>query len=397
MNLGFDASYEAFREEVRTFLGDAWLAGPKGQATPDAERAFRRLAVERGYLYRSVPRAYGGSEQAPDILKAQIIREEFRRAGAPGEVIGIGTQMLVPTLLECGEAWQKEMFVRRTLDGEISWCQGYSEPGAGSDLASLRTRAELVGDQWVLNGQKVWTSHARRADYMFALVRTEPDAGKHAGLSYLLLEVQQPGVEVRPLKQINGSAEFNEVFFTDAKTPASWIVGARGEGWQVSRSLLKHERNTLGGMDRADSLFNSLLGLARRTQRDGRPSIDDPTVRTRLAALFARLQAQRLSSYIQLTRDARGQSAGLLQLLNKEMQTNLGEETARLALELIESEALLAPRRGGAEGNERWMNQYMLSLAAAIAGGTSNIQRNIIAERGLGLPRDPGPVSGAST
>ena len=159
---------------------------------------------------------------------------------------GIGTMMLVPTLLERGEEWQKEKWVGPTILGEVVWCQGYSEPGSGSDLASLKTRGVLDGDEWVINGQKIWTSGAHRADYMFCLVRTEPEAQKHAGISYLLIDMKQPGIDVRPLKQMTGTAEFNEVFLNDVRTPKDWIVGKRGEGWLVSRTTLKHERNSIG-------------------------------------------------------------------------------------------------------------------------------------------------------
>jgi alkylation response protein AidB-like acyl-CoA dehydrogenase len=388
MDLKFGAEHEQFRQQVRDFLGTHWPAGKGAQAPADTVKAFRRLAAEHGYLYRGVPRQYGGGEQPPDPIKAQIIAQEFKAAGAPTEVLGVGTQMLVPTLLECGEQWQRERFIQKTLEGEFRWCQGFSEPGSGSDLASLRTHARLEGDEWVINGQKVWTSYAKQSDYMFALVRTEPQAAKHEGLSYLLLDVRQPGVVIRPLKQINGGIEFNEVFFDDARTPASWIVGARGAGWKVSRSLLKHERNMIGGLDRSDKLFDSLLRLARRVERDGAPAIGDSWVRDRMVALKAQLEVQRYSNYIQLTREVRGQGGGRLQMMNKLAQSNYAGSVAQTALELLQGEALLGTVAGEKPGNERWMNQYMNSLAASIAGGTSNIQRNIIAERGLGLPRE---------
>lgn len=382
MDLRFDAEHEAFRQEVRGFLDREWQVGA------DA-RAFRRRATEAGYLYRSVPRRFGGSEQAADIIKARIIAEEFGRARAPGEVRGNGVQMLVPTLLERGEDWQKERFIPKTLAGEYRWAQGFSEPGAGSDLAGLMTRAELRDGQWRINGQKVWTSYARDCRYMFALVRTEPDAPKRDGISYLLIDLDQPGIDIRPMKQIDGSSDFNEVFFSDAHTPADWIVGGRGEGWSVSKSLLKHERNMLGGIDRSEGMFNSLLGLARRAERNGRPAIEDSWVRDRLAALKAELEVQRHSSHVQMTREIEGEGGGLLQLMNKLAQSNFAAAAAELSNRLLEDEALVSPIGNPKPGNERWVNQYMNSLAAAIAGGTSNIQRNIIAERGLGLPRDP--------
>ena len=213
IDLNFGPEHDLFREEVRAFLAREWREG-----RDPAE--FRRAATDAGYFYRSVPKRFGGSEQVPDSVRLSIITTEFALAKAPGELKGNGIQMLVPTLLECGEEWQREMFIPRTLTGEFKWAQGYSEPGSGSDLASLRTRGELIDGKWVINGQKVWTSYARQCRYMFALVRTEPDAPKHEGISYLILDLQQPGIDIRPMKQINGGNDFNEVFFDTATTPA---------------------------------------------------------------------------------------------------------------------------------------------------------------------------------
>ncbi|MEE8313478.1 MAG: acyl-CoA dehydrogenase family protein [Myxococcota bacterium] len=396
MDLSYGPEYAQFRAEVCAFLESNWP--PRGEEAElernEQQRRFRTRATAAGYLYRGIPRQYGGSEQEPDALKAQIIREEFRRVRAPQELGGIGLSQLVPTLLECGADWQKEKFIRKTIEGEYAWCQGFSEPGSGSDLASVKTRGELVGDEWVINGQKIWTSFAKQANYMFALVRTEPDAPKHAGISYLLLEVNQPGIEIRPLKQITGTSEFNEVFFTDARTPTDWIVGKRGQGWQVSRSHLRHERNSLGSANASGGQFGSLLRLARNTERNGHPAIEDPALREQLAEVYGYVQAQAYSGYLQLTRDAKGEDPGIVGLMNKLGNSNIGHKIARIALSLLGSDSLLAPL-GRAPGNERWMNQFMGSLGMSIAGGTSNIQRNIIAERGLGLPRDRAASEGS--
>ncbi len=389
MELGYGEELELYREGVRDFLSKNWPPpGKSGEEIDDqAVRAFRRNAVEAGYLYRAIPRRYGGAGREPDLLEAQIIREEFRRARAPMEIAGISTQMLVPTLLECGEEWQKERFVRRTIEGEIVWCQGYSEPGSGSDLASVRTRGELVDGEWVVNGQKIWTTQAAEADYMFALVRTEPDAPKREGISYLLLDMKQPGIEVRPLRQITGGTEFNEVFLDDARTPADWIVGERGRGWQVSRTTLKHERNMVGNAESAEKLFRQLVRLARSVDLEGGPAIDHPEIQIELARLWNEVLIQRYSGYYQLSRSAKGKSAGNLTLMNKLAFSDFAQRISDVALKIIQGDGLLEPgrRRGG---NEKWLNQWMGSLGLSIAGGTSNIQRNIIAERGLGLPRD---------
>jgi alkylation response protein AidB-like acyl-CoA dehydrogenase len=389
MDLSYGPEYEDLRDEVRTFLGANWPPeeGAAGGDLKAQATAFRRRAIEAGYLARSIPKRYGGSEQAADPLAAQIIREEFTRVRAPMEQPGIGTMMLVPTLLERGEEWMREKWVESTILGETIWCQGYSEPGSGSDLASLTTRGELVGDEWVINGQKIWTSAAHMADFMFALVRTEPDAGKHAGISYLLLDMKQPGIEIRPLKMMSGSADFNEVFFNDVRTPKDWIVGKRGEGWLVSRTTLKHERNSIGSAALVRGQFNGLVDLARETGR-----LDDESVRQRLAEIEGYVLAHEYSGYRQLSADSQGNDAGIIQTMTKLNSTNIGHSFARLAIDLLGDDGLMAagPRvaQRAPSSHGGWIAQYMSSLGVAIAGGTANIQRNVIAERGLGLPRD---------
>ncbi len=394
MDLDYGEEMEGFRNEVQAFLADAWpLKGDEAKLSFGEQAAlFRARGIEQGYLCRNIPKKYGGSEQSPDVLKAQILREEFGRSGAPGEARGIGTMMLVPTLIERGQEWQKEKWVPSTIRGETIWCQGYSEPGSGSDLASLKTRGELDGDEWVINGQKIWTSGAQHAHYMFCLVRTEPDSSKHAGISYLLIDMKQPGIDVRPLRQMNGTADFNEVFLNDVRTPVDWIVGKRGEGWNVSRTTLKHERNSIGAASQTKALFRGLVDLARATQRNGRPAIEDPEVRQRLVALEGYIRSHQYSGYIQLTRDSRGESAGLLSMMNKIISTNIGHDVARLSMDMIGDAGLMGADETGLgsvpNNHASWIGQYMWSLGIAIAGGTANIQRNVIAERGLGLPRD---------
>jgi alkylation response protein AidB-like acyl-CoA dehydrogenase len=392
MDLELGSEYEAFRREVAGFADAHWPPAPGSDARA-AAATFRAAAVDQGYLYRSVPKRYGGSEQPADPLKARVIREELAKAGAPREIEGPGVAMLVPTLLACGAEWQRERFIAQTLRGEIIWCQGYSEPGAGSDLASLRTRGTLEGSEWVISGQKVWTTMAHMADYMFILVRTEPDAPKHDGISYLLLDMKQPGVTVRPLKQMTGGREFNEVFLDNVRTPKDWIVGERGRGWVVSRTTLKHERDTVGGASRTEDMFFKLVELAAKAERDGSRALQRDDVRQELARIEGYVLAQRYSSFRQMSMDLAGQNPGLIGLLNKLNGTQIGHRIAGLAQDLIGEAALLMPPQGrGADrrGDEKWVNQIMGSLGVAIAGGASNIQRNVIAERGLGLPRGEG-------
>jgi alkylation response protein AidB-like acyl-CoA dehydrogenase len=399
MDLVYGAEYESFRREVRAFLEQAWLphAGLPRQERRVAEATFRREAITQGYLYRAIPTAFGGSEQAPDVMRGQIIREEFSRLRAPMEVPGVGVGMLVPTLLECGTPWQKQHFIPKTLTGEYLWAQGYSEPNAGSDLASVRTKGVLQGDEWIINGQKVWSTLAQHARFMFAMVRTEPDAPKHQGLSYLLLDLKQPGVTVRPLKQVTGGQEFCEVFFDNARTPADWIVGERGKGWQVSKTTLVHERNSfIGNATTSQALFDKLLDLARNTSLKGGLAIDDPVIRERLLVLEGYVASHVYSSYRQFSMAAHGQTPGIVASMNKLVSTQIGHEVARLARDLMGDDLLLAPPPEGTRGAgpEKWNNQFFGSLGIAIAGGASNIQRNIIAERGLGLPRDASQEGG---
>ena len=394
MDLSYGAAMDDFRKEVRTFLDANWPPGPDEQSYSREEQAqrFRERAIGQGYLCRNIPKQYGGSEQAPDVLKGQVIREEFGKSHAPMEARGIGTMMLVPTLLERGEQWQKDKFVGPTIRGEIRWAQGYSEPGSGSDLASLKTRGELVGDEWVINGQKIWTSGAMEAHYMFCLVRTEPEAKKHAGISYLLIDMDQPGIDIRPLRQMTGDSDFNEVFLNDVRTPKDWIVGNRGEGWLVSRTTLKHERNSIGSANQTVDQFNALVKLAKTRKIDGVPAIKDSGIRRALVELEGYVRSHQYSGYLQLTRDVKGESAGVLSLMNKLNSTNIGHRVSRIAMELLQEDGLIAPGERLPNGDELsdsgWITQYMWSLGIAIAGGTANIQRNVIAERGFGLPRD---------
>lgn len=395
MDLSYGAEAEAFRQEVRAFLVKNWTPGERrGGELKDFIRNFRRAGVEQGYLYRSVPKRYGGSEQPVDVIRAQVIREEFARARAPMEVGGNGVNMTVPTLLEKGTEEQRELFIRKTIDGEYIWGQGYSEPGSGSDLASVRTKAELSADgkRWIINGQKIWTSQGMQSTHMFMLVRTEPDAAKHDGITYLLLDLDQPGVTRRPIRQMTGEEgahTFCEFFFDNAETPVSWQVGERGQGWYVSRTTLKHERASIGSADGLGRQFSKLVELAREMGR-----LNDPLVRDRLAEIEGRVLSHRYTSFRLFSCAAAGEDPGPVQLMMKLLLTEIGHDMALLAQDLIGEAGMVEPvgagGRGprGPRGPNKWLDQIMGSLGNSIAGGTTNIQRNIIGERGLGLPRD---------
>ena len=390
MDLSYSPEYEAFRREVVHFL-ETHKAEAPGVGRGDG-RAWQKLLIERGYAARSIPQVYGGHGAAPDILRSRIIAEEFARAQISQGLGGQGISMLVPTLLEVGTEDQRRRFIGPTLRGEMSWCQGYSEPGAGSDLANLRTRAELDGDHWVINGQKIWTSSAHFADWIFCLVRTEPDAPKHQGISFLLFDMKTPGIEVRPLVDMTGAANFNEVFFTDVRVPAHQIVGKRGEGWQVANSILRHERGSLADPNVMLSRLGALTDLMKSETIDGRPVIDDPIYRDRLMRIQGRVLAMRCNDLRLLSAAVNHQEPGLAAVVVKLQGTELRHELEGLAIDVMGEPGLLYGETPHLRNGGSWQWNYMFFLGLIIGGGTSQIQKNIISERGLGMPREPKPA-----
>jgi alkylation response protein AidB-like acyl-CoA dehydrogenase len=349
-------------------------------------KVWQRKVHAAGYLALGWPREYGG--QGADIMRQTIVNEEMVRARAPGLVGMMGIQMVGPTLIQHGTEEQRRRHLPKILSAEEVWCQGYSEPGAGSDLASLRTRAELVGDEFVVNGQKVWTSNAQFADWMFCLVRTDPSAPKHGGISYLLIDMRTPGITVRPLVQMTGDAGFNEVFFEDVRVPRTNLVGRLNDGWQVANATLAHERNMLGSTTRTQQTFQRLLRLAQTQRRNGGPASRDPVVRQRLADLAIRVETMKLEAYRQLTDALRGRPPGIAASVNKLVTTELNHDLARAALEILGSYAPLDRRSARVRDRGVWPLDFMFSLGLIIGGGTSQIQKNIIAERGLGMPKE---------
>ena len=392
MDLNLSPEYEAFRDEVRGFLAANADKAPKPGLGGDA-KAWQKLLIEQGYAARTIPAEYGGHGAKPDILKSRIIAEEFARARVSQGMGGQGISMLVPTLLEMGTEDQKRQFIAPTLAGEMLWCQGYSEPEAGSDLAALKTRAELDGDEWVINGQKIWTSTAQHAHWMFCLVRTEPEAKKHEGISFLLFSMKTPGIEVRPLVDMTGAANFNEVFFTDVRVPAGQIVGRRGEGWKVANSILKHERGSLADPNQMQSRLNGLIELMKAEMLDGRRLVDDPVMRDRLVAIQARVHAARCHDLRLLSLSVRGAPAGISSLVVKLQGTELRHELEGFAVDVMGELGLLYGDTPRLRGGGSWQRDYMYFLGLIIGGGTSQIQKNIISEVGLGLPREPKPAA----
>jgi alkylation response protein AidB-like acyl-CoA dehydrogenase len=391
MDLSFTPEHEAFRKKVR-----AWLKAnvPKrDQDGPVVEygdparierlKSWQRTLFEAGYLAMGWPKEYGG--QGADVVQQTIVNEELILARAPTTIGMLGVQMVGPTLIQYGTEEQKQRHLRRI--GEEIWCQGYSEPGAGSDLASLKTRAELVGDEFIVNGQKVWTSNAQFSDWIFCLVRTDPEAPKHKGISYLLIDMKTPGITVRPLIQMTGDPGFNEVFFEDVRVPRKNLVGEMNQGWLVANATLAHERNMLGATTRTQQMFNSVLRLAQARERYGKPASEDPVIRQRLADLMIRVEAMKYHSFRQLTDNIKGRSPGIGASINKLVSTELNHDLCALALEVLGSYGPLARDSKHVEDRGIWPFEFMFTLGMVIGGGTSQIQKNIISERGLGMPR----------
>ncbi|MEM6899881.1 MAG: acyl-CoA dehydrogenase family protein [Pseudomonadota bacterium] len=395
MDLALSPEYESFRAEVAGFLaanankapghGDRGLKHPK-------RLSWQSLLIENGFAARTIPTEYGGYGAEPDILKSRIIAEEFAKSGLPRGLAGQGISMLVPTLLELGTEEQKQAYIARTLRGEIVWCQGYSEPGSGSDLASLSTRAEIDGDDYVINGQKIWTSTARQADMIFCLVRTHPDEKKHHGISYLVFSMETPGIDVRPLVDMTEAANFNEVFFTDVRVLRSSVVGDPGKGWQVANATLTHERGMLGDPNAAETRLLEIADLMKQETLNGERLIDNPMLRDRLMALQGEVLAMQANGLRVMTSRLKNESAGLAGLLIKLQGCELNHEIARLAIDCLGEIGILYGDSPYLKSNAVWQYRYMYDLGLIIGGGTAQIQKNIIGERGLGLPREPKPA-----
>jgi alkylation response protein AidB-like acyl-CoA dehydrogenase len=396
VDLTYSDRHRAFEAEIREFARTHGHRSPRpggGRKRPDRKALdWQALLLERGYFARTIPREYGGYGAAPDLLESAIVADEFSRAGLSPGIMNQGISMLVPTLLDVGREEQRRRWVGPTIRGEVIWCQGYSEPGAGSDLASVQTRAVVDDGHFVVNGQKIWTSSAHYADMMFLLCRTEPDRPKHAGLSYLLVDMRTPGIEVRPLVTMTGRAEFNEVFFTDVRVPVDQIVMGRGEGWHVANVTLRHERLLLGDPNKLMHRLERVRELMARTTAGGARVIDMPEFRDRLLRLQADVLAARAHHLRLLTERARGDDPGVAQMVVKYSGTMVAHRLSSLAVDVLGAAGLAYEPRGEAMEDDEittWQIDYMYDIGLIIGGGTSQIQKNIIAERGLGLPREP--------
>lgn len=395
MKLDLSPEYETFRQDVnRVLTENAHLApGPEDRGMKHPKRlAWQKFLIDQGLTARTIPKEYGGYGAEPDLLKSRIIAEEFARTGIARPMGGQGISMLVPTLLELGTPEQKAAYIRPTLYGEMIWCQGYSEPGAGSDLAALRTSAVEDGDDFVINGQKIWTSTAKQADMIFCLVRTDPNAKKHEGISYILFSMETPGIEVRPLVDMTENANFNEVFFTDVRVPKSGIVFEKNKGWQVANATLTHERGMLGDPNATKARFLELVEMMKAETLNGERLIDNPLLRDRLLKLQGEVYAMQANGLRVTTASLQKQSAGLAGLIVKLQGCELNHQIAGLAIDALGELGILYGEGDHLRADGSWQWRYMYDLGLIIGGGTAQIQKNIISERGLGMPREPKPA-----
>ena len=402
MNLNYGPEYKNFKKEVITFCkkweGVHFIDEAKLPLTPITKVGGKKITrtewqsilIKEGYFARSIPKEYGGYGGESDVIKNRIIASEFSNNKIPSPMGGQGIDMLVPTLLELGTEEQKKQYIEKTLLGEIIWCQGYSEHNAGSDLASLQTKGELVDGNWVINGQKIWTSTAQYSQMMFCLVRTEPEAKKHAGISYLLIPMKTPGIDIRPLVDMTLKAGFNEVFFTDVIIPETNIVGKRGEGWAVANATLTHERGSLTDPNGTMNRVNSLIDRMKKETINGKKLIDIPVYRDKLMALQAKVMAFQSNSLIVLSAKVNsGQDVKMAGMIQKYYGTELRHELEGFAVDVMGEIGTLYEDSPHLRDKGSWQFLYMYYLGLIIGGGTSQIQKNIIAERGLGMPREP--------
>ena len=407
MNPTYSDEADAYREKVQAFLAEKLPSGwsgigqLEGQELTDFVKDWRKTLYEGGYLAPGWPTEYGGGGLS--ALEQVILAEEFTRAGVPtggpNDVFGI--QMLGNTLLQWGTEEQKQRYLPRILSGEDTWCQGYSEPNAGSDLSNVGLKATLDGDEWVLNGQKIWTSAGHLADHIFTLARTDPDAPRHKGISFLLVDMRQPGIEVRPIKMISGDSEFNEVFYTDATTPKDEVVGGVNNGWAVAMTLLGYERGEAAATApiRYQAEIDRLIALARDHGR-----IADPVIRQRLAWAYGTVQIMRYNGMRVLTTFLKGHHPGPDGAISKLYWSEYHKLLTELAVDILGMEALVPTGRhpssafqtddaGAPNSSNSWVSTFLNARAGTIYAGSSQIQRNIIGEMVLGLPKEPRAAS----
>ena len=403
MDPNYTTEAETYRSKVKAFLANNLPANWSGTGalSPDEREAFmetwRPTLVKHGLLAVAWPEKFGGSGLS--LMERTVLAEEFAKAGAPvgndNDIFSIG--MLGHTLIEWGTEEQQNHFLPRIINGDDVWCQGYSEPNSGSDLASLATKAELDGDEWIINGQKIWTSQGHNANWIFVLCRTDPTVRKQAGISFLLCPIDQPGVEVRPIVNASRHHDFNEVFFTDAVTAKENVVGGVNNGWAVANTLLAYERGddaTMAGIRHGEEL-QRLIGYAKETG-----AIDDPLIRQRLAWCHSKVEIMRFLGMRMVTNALTGYTQGPESSLNKLLWSEYHQKLTELAVDIMGAEATAPNGRDAATGvgvddvgspysSAAWVTTFMGARPGTIYSGSSEVQRNIVGERVLGLPREP--------
>jgi alkylation response protein AidB-like acyl-CoA dehydrogenase len=394
MNFKDNPEEAAFRSEVREFVekeisqdvkqGGEGEAGLYGRPAQERLRTVREKLAKRGWIAPAWPKEYGGASMS--VMQQFIMNEEFAENRVP-PVGGMGVSMVGPTLITHGNDAQKKEHLSAILSGATHWCQGFSEPGSGSDLASLQTRAVRDGDDFVINGQKIWTTGAHLANWMFMMARTDPEAPKHKGISYFLVDMKSPGVEVRPLINLANQEMFNEVFFQDVRVPAKNVVGELNRGWYVGTTTLDFERSSIGSAVGLKHILNELVKFARENAKTGVSRTGYlESVKAELSDRFIETLVARLMSYRVVTMQAKGLIPNHEASMTKLFASELSQRISRTGIKVL---GLYGQLHGkGAPMKGRYENTYMTSLSSTIAGGTSEIQRNIIATRGLGLPRD---------
>lgn len=390
MDLTYSDEDQAFRAEVRAWLEEhltgEWAAlrglGGAGRdhEAHDERVAWNRLLAEHGWTCVGWPQEYGG--RGLSLVQQVIFHEEYARADAPVRVNHLGEELLGPTLMAFGTSAQKDRFLPKIVAVEELWAQGYSEPDAGSDLANVQTKARLDGSpdsgEWVIDGQKVWTSNAHFSQWAFVIARTEPGSERHKGLSFLLVPLDQDGVDIRPIEQLTGGSEFNEVFFTGARTAADLVLGEPGEGWKVAMALLGFERG-VSVLAQVVGFARELEGVVELAQQTG--AFDDPVLRDRIASLEVELEVMRFQALRGLSADTPGGDS-IFKLVWANWHRRLGE----VAMDVLGPAGLVA---GAPYELDRWQRLFLFSRADTIYGGSDEVQRNILAERVLGLPREP--------
>ncbi len=377
MDFDFTPEEEAFRAEVRSFLAEN--LPPEDERGPDFRDEWHRKLAERRWIGFAWPAAEGGG--GGSLIEQFILKGEMAKADAPP--LGsdfMGLAWVGPALIRHGTEQQKRRFLPDLLKSRTLWCTGYSEPDHGSELASLQTRAVLQGDEYVVNGQKIWTSAAHIAEWIFMLVRTTPESeSRYGGITCLLIPMDTPGIEVRPVPNLVGQHSFNQVFFNDVRVPVENRLGAEGEGWRVVMGALANERSGISEATDMERRLEDLKELARHSRKNGRPALEDPTVRREIARFEAKISAMRLNGMRYLTQQLQGQHPSSETSVNKLLRGQLEIPMSDLALGLLGSQAQLSGT---------WQLQSLTFHGTVIGGGTPNIQRNIIAQRILGLPKD---------